>query len=475
MKKWIFAVVALFYLMLTGCAGNPKQLLENHREYGYGRQWGTWYGYVLVSDENFDYAVFYDENKIEINILAFIEKTPRLIYLAEAWYALVGNELIITSSLRINPDISRQRIHTRGEFSVGPVTRKDGKWFFELFVARDPYEHPKIVLQDGREINGKEIPFVNISGGGYADALGPFMYAGSIAIGDPLKSEPQAPPKSADYLARGIAAEESGRFGIAGYWYDNAWYYSSNNSKEALLRRLLLSKKIYSDITGNSIQIKLETEKRRSALRKEIEDFFKANNPFLQEFILDLSEQRLSEPEINRQDMTATYTFQFGAGGFGGYSQTDGGILGDRGFVTNNLALDAMKAWDISADIHTLYLCQAELVNGNGAVIARTEEPPARFTKFSRGDYGCLNIFQTGIRQPRGASELLYTSYAYTYNPGWQAYNWQGYPHGVTFTAPIADVTDTGMKARIIKVFQYTDPDDNGGVFELIKTTDLTR
>jgi hypothetical protein len=355
------------------------------------------------------------------------------------------------------------------------VTRNDGRWFF----VADGRE--KIVLQDGREINGKEIPFVNVqtistrdSFFYTADALGPFRYAESIVI-DPSKPAPQVPPKSADYLARGIAAEESGQFGIAGYWYDNAWYYSGNNSKEALLRSLLLSKKVYSDITGNSIQIQLETEKRRSALRKETGDFFKANNPFLQEFILDLSEQRLSEPGINRQDMTATYTFQFGAGGFGGYSNPDGGNWGNRGFVTNNLALNTMEVWDISADIYTHYLCQAELVNGNGTVVARTEEPPARVTQFSRGDYGCLNIFDTGIRHPRGADRLLYTSYALTYNPGWQVYNWQGYPHGVIFTVPIADITDTGMRARITKVFQYTDPDDNEGIFELIKTTDLTQ
>ncbi|MDR1306701.1 MAG: hypothetical protein LBK74_03910 [Treponema sp.] len=282
--------------------------------------------------------------------------------------------------------------------------------------------------------------------------------------------------KAKDWLAQGIAAEEAEQLGIALYWYYNAEYSSVRT--EAASRREALETKIKSDnpwgISGNRIQIQLENEKRWPALRQETRDFFKANNPFLQDFILDLSEQRLSEPGINRQNMTAAYTFQFGAGGFVGYSQTDDGQWGDSGFVTNESALNTLKALEMSASIYTHYLCQAELVNGDGTVVARTEEPPARFTQFSRGDYGCLNIFQTGIGQPEGASRLVYTSYALTYNSGWQAYKWQSYPHGVTFTVPIADITDTGMKARIIKVFQYSD-EDTEGVFELIKTTDLTQ
>jgi hypothetical protein len=88
------------------------------------------------------------------------------------------------------------------------------------------------------------------------DSIGPFRFGGTIALGTSAPAARQLSPIAADYLARGIAAEENGQFGIALYWYLNADYYDAIEAKKkaALLEFKLKSGNPWG-ITGNSIQI----------------------------------------------------------------------------------------------------------------------------------------------------------------------------------------------------------------------------
>jgi hypothetical protein len=284
--------------------------------------------------------------------------------------------------------------------------------------------------------------------------------------------------KAADCLAKGIAAEEKGQLYIAQYWYDNACYYDAGSGEAVRRRNLLFGKDNPWGVTGNnSLQIELETENRKAAAKKDADDFIRNSgltftiNPFLQErFTIVLPwEAEVKDPKIDRQNGTVTYNFRYGAVHF-----RDDAYNKAARFLWRNAGRGLPASF-------SHYLAQVELVNGSGKVIARTPEPPARFTKFSSGDYGYLNIYQISdedfdryILQRFGALPQ-----ALLYENGWKlvvrSYDgWWNGTHGVNITVPIADITDTGMKARIVKVFQYTDPDDNKGVFELIKTTVVT-
>jgi hypothetical protein len=129
-----------------------------------------------------------------------------------------------------------------------------------------------------------------------------------------------------------------------------------------------------------------------------------------------------------------------------------------------------MKALGISVKFCTFYLFKVELINGNGKVIATTPEPPAIINRFSSGNYGNRYIYQLN-----NINNDTFERYKLTWNPGWQVYNNKDYAGGVIFTVPVADITDTGMRARLLKIYQYTDPDETDGVFKLLKTTEVKK
>jgi hypothetical protein len=293
--------------------------------------------------------------------------------------------------------------------------------------------------------------------------------------------------KARDFLAKGAAAEGQEQFGIALYWY-----YSANNYDptlpEAAQRAAALEAKIKSGnpwgVTGNnSIEVKIETDKRWPVLRKQTEDYFKANNPFLEDgnLIIDSRLQlhgttgRVShgfrEVTINLEAGTVTYVASplNDTGGFLGMGDGMAHFDSWKGLINNDAAFRAMKAMGSTNSQMaraTHYLFQAELVNGKGKVIATTPEPPATISKFQSGDWGNRYIYELSysIRGQITRTKL-------TWNPGWQAFVAQDFFGGAIFTVPIADVTDEGMTARILKVYQYSDPDETGGVFKLLKTT----
>jgi hypothetical protein len=214
---------------------------------------------------------------------------------------------------------------------------------------------------------------------------------------------------------------------------------------------------------------RFETEKRWPLLRKETAEFFAINNPFLADsakFIFN--PMKLSDPSVDRQAGTVTYTASPSREG-STYNNTRNPAEVFYTHIINDAAFKTLSVMGIDEDYFTFYLVQAELVNGSGKVIATTPAPPERFTQFSQGDYGNNFIFQTRIN----ASEDIYGTVLLTWNHGWRAFS--RVPSGVTFTVPIADITDTGMTARVVKVFQYTEPDDNTGVFELLKTTEFIK
>jgi hypothetical protein len=230
--------------------------------------------------------------------------------------------------------------------------------------------------------------------------------------------------KAQDCFVKGIAAEEKEQFGAALYWYYNAPYYDVT-LLEARQRAAALEEKLKGGnpwgVTGNnSIQIKLETDKRWPVLRKQTEDFFKTINPFLEDGVLAIRPgMGLSKPTVNPQNGTVTYEASYGPGL--GWPSISGNFEDQsrKYTVTNDAAFRAMQAMDVNIRFDSHVLVQAELVNGNGKVIAVTPAPPERFQVFRSPSYGNLYIKQysySGLGAEFFIAKL-------TWNPGWQMYN----------------------------------------------------
>jgi hypothetical protein len=110
MKKNAWRIICSALLLLTvslaGCvslSGEMEEALKREERQG-GNIWdGTnWMGHVLVSDEDHDYAVFYNDNFIGIYFVFFKEYggwEPRVEFIAGAECFNDGNELLITGPL----------------------------------------------------------------------------------------------------------------------------------------------------------------------------------------------------------------------------------------------------------------------------------------------------------------------------------------------------------------------------------------
>jgi hypothetical protein len=473
MKKKSMVVCAVL-AALAGCA-NLSPGLSQQVEQELKRR-----NAFIISDQGYDYVVEAGNNSFKIGLLLYYvgsdgKETFDIKRLAEGTSTRAGNELVITGLRFDRFNYSDEPLDSLELFEGGEST-------VSLFPHYPYFIKAEFVFisRDGNPVTFQRVPVRehqhdSRNGQNSFDALGPFMVRGSLTLPGARDAGGEL-PQYADYLARGIAAEERGQLGIALYWYEYAFSYRGTGGGEVARRRGSLTGKLRSgnpwDVTGNnSIEIKLETDKRWAALRTETADFLGTINPFRQDYILILPPLSLHSPEIHTGQRTATYEAYFE-----GDSKSRGdwnafGSSPNRASVSNEAAFLVLEFFEMSIEYDDFYLVQAELINGNGKVLARTPAPPESFTRFSRGDYG--NRFIQRVIGEYSFGTKKYGRYRLTYNGGWTPHPDVG---GVQFDpVPLSDVTDTGMQVRLLKVFEYTAPGDNNGGFRLFRTTDVTQ